>query len=88
MTQYDLILKYMKDFGTISPYEAFRDLGITKLATRISEMRKNGYEFNSEWVTTTNRYGQEIRYKRYSLLNNPKPKKHSFVWGELLARFK
>lgn len=88
MTQYDLIVKYLNDFGTISPYEAFRDLGITKLATRISEMRKNGYEFNSEWVTTTNRYGQEIRYKRYSLLKNPQPKKRGFVWGELLRRFK
>ena len=88
MTQYDLIVKYLNDFGTISPYEAFRDLGITKLATRISEMKQNGYEFNSEWVQTTNRYGQEIRYKRYSLLKNPKPKKRSFIWNELLAKFK
>lgn len=88
MTQYDLILKYMKDFGTISPYEAFRDLGITKLATRISEMRKKGYEINSEWVNTANRYGQEVKYKRYCLVKNPKPKKRGFVWGELLARFK
>lgn len=87
-TQYDLILKYLRDFGTISPYEAFRDLGVTKLATRISEMKQKGYEFKSEWVTTTNRYGQEIRYKRYSLLKNPKPRKRSFVFGELLARFK
>lgn len=88
MTQYDLIVKYLNDFGTISPYEAFRDLGITKLATRISEMKQKGYKFNSEWITTTNRYGQEVKYKRYSLLNNPKPRKHSFVWGELLRRFK
>lgn len=86
-TQYDLILKYLRDFGTISPYEAFRDLGVTKLATRISEMKQKGYEFKSEWITTTNRYGQEIRYKRYSLLKC-EPKKHGFHWGEFLTRLK
>jgi len=68
MNQYTLILKYLKDFGSITPYEAFRDLGITKLATRISEMKKNGYKFSDEWVNTTNRYGVEVRYKRYHLI--------------------
>lgn len=85
MNQHELILKYLRDFGSITPYEAFRDLGITKLATRISEMRKKGYEFNSEWITTTNRYGQEVKYKKYSAANdNQKPKKRGFVWHKFL----
>ena len=42
MTQRELILNYIKDFGSITPLEAFADLGITKLATRISEMRRDG----------------------------------------------
>jgi hypothetical protein len=36
MNQYERIDKYLDDFGSISPMEAFHDLGITKLATRIS----------------------------------------------------
>ena len=67
MTQYESILQYMKDFGSITPMEAFSDLGITKLATRISEMRKDGMEFHKEPMKTKNRYGKQVRFMRYSL---------------------
>lgn len=67
MTQYESILKYINDFGSITPMEAFSDLGITKLATRISEMRKGGMEFHKEPMKTKNRYGKPVRFMRYSL---------------------
>lgn len=66
MTQYEKILQYIDDFGSISPMEAFSDLGITKLATRISEMRKDGIEFDQVWECSKNRYGQKVHYMRYS----------------------
>ena len=47
--------------------EAFADLGITKLATRISEMRKMGQEFKIEMVKKKNRYGKTVQFARYSL---------------------
>ena len=60
-----MILKYLDDFGSISPMEAFRDLGITKLATRISELSRRGYSFNKSMETAKNRYGQDCRFMRY-----------------------
>lgn len=66
MNQYQKILQYINDFGSISPMEAFSDLGITKLATRISEMRKDGIEFDQVWECSKNRYGDDVRYMRYS----------------------
>lgn len=66
MTQRDAILQYIKDFGSITPMQAFSDLGITKLATRISEMRKDGMEFKIETVKNRNRYGKTVQYARYS----------------------
>lgn len=66
MTQRDLILKYIADFGSITPMDAFHDLGITKLATRISELRKDGWEFNIETIKGKNRYGKPTRYAKYS----------------------
>ncbi len=66
MTQKDLIIQYLNDYGSITPTEAFFDLGITKLATRISEMRKDGIEFNIQEVKAKNRYGKNTRYARYS----------------------
>lgn len=67
MTQKELIIQYLKDFGSITPMEAFADLGITKLSTRISEMRnQDGMEFKIETVKGKNRYGKATHYARYS----------------------
>lgn len=65
-TQKEQILEYIAKFGSITPMEAFGDLGITKLATRISEMRKDGMQFKIETVKSRNRYGKQMRYARYS----------------------
>ena len=68
MTQKQLILRYIRDFGSITPFQAFSDLGITKLATRISEMRReDGLEFNIESVKKKNRYGNTVVYSKYSM---------------------
>lgn len=67
MTQYEKILDYLKKFGSITPMDAFNDLNITKLATRISEMRRQGYEFNQRYEQHINRMGEKSYYMRYSL---------------------
>ena len=66
MTQHEQIEQYIADFGSITPMQAFSDLGITKLATRISEMRKRGYKCNISTIESRNRYGKTIRYAKYS----------------------
>ena len=65
MTQCELILKYMGDFGEISPMQAFTDLGITRLASRIHELRRMGIEIESETRTGKNRYGMNTHYSVY-----------------------
>lgn len=66
MTQAQRITNYINQFGSISPIEAFNDLGITKLATRIGEMRKRGVEIHKKKETTQNRFGESVEYMRYS----------------------
>ena len=70
MTQRESILNYIKTFGSITPMEAFADLGITKLATRISEMRRDGLEFKIESVKSQNRFGKSVRFAKYSMKEN------------------
>ena len=67
MTQCEQIIDYLHQFGSITPMQAFADLGITKLATRVSEMRKDGRKFKIETVKSTNRFGKTVRYAKYSL---------------------
>lgn len=66
MTQHQRVIQYIKQFGSITPMQAFADLGITKLATRISEMRKSGMEFKIEMIQGKNRFEEPVRYARYS----------------------
>ena len=66
MTQREQIIEYITEFGSITPMQAFADLGITKLATRISEMRKDGMDFKIEMVSVKNRYGKSVSYAQYS----------------------
>ena len=67
-TQRELILEYITRFGSITPMQAFADLGITKLATRISEMRRDGMEFKIETVKSKNRFEKVVHYAKYSFI--------------------
>lgn len=67
MNQREQIYDYIVVFGSITPMDAFSDLGITKLATRVSEMREEGADIVGEWESAKNRYGKKVRYMRYRL---------------------
>jgi hypothetical protein len=67
MNQREQVLKYIEDFGSITSYQAYIDLGITQLATRVKELKEQGYHFSYEWITKKNRYGKPVRFKKYKL---------------------
>lgn len=69
-TQKDDIIIYMLKYGSISPIEAF-PIGVTKLATRISEMQTDPrYKYIpivKKDEDGINKKGRKVRYKRYSI---------------------
>ena len=64
MKQTERILKYINDFGSITSLQAMQDLGVMRLASRITDLKQDGYEIDSEYVHSKNRYGEPMRYKR------------------------
>lgn len=68
-TQCDKIINYIKEFGSITAYEAFIDLGITQLAARIFELKRKGYIFETEIKHKKNRYGETVHFKAYKLVH-------------------
>ena len=66
-TQHTRILRYMKEFGSITTLEAFTDLGITKLTTRISEMRRQGIRILGKRIEVKNRFEETCYVNRYTL---------------------
>ena len=67
-TQAERVLAYIEKFGSITQYEALQDLGVMRLASRISELKKNGYPIQSEVVAVKNRFEEDCYIKRYSLV--------------------
>jgi len=70
MNQCEMILKYLKDFGSITTFESYTELGITRLPSRIWDLKQMGYEFEEEWISKKNRYGKTISFKKYTLKKN------------------
>ncbi len=66
-TQCARLVRYMQDFKSITQMEAIQELGIMRLASRISELRKNGYEIEKRMVKGKNRYGESVSWASYSL---------------------
>lgn len=66
-TQCDRVLDYMKQFGSISSMEAFRDLGITRLSAVIYDLEHKGISINRTSENSLNRYNEKTSFTRYSL---------------------
>ena len=60
------IISYMKEFDSITTYNAFIDLGCTRLSEYIRQIKEE-YKVADEWIYTINRYGEPVKYKRYWL---------------------
>lgn len=66
-TQAQRILGYLEAHGAITQYEAMVDLGVMRLASRISELKKDGYPIESRMVCIKNRFGEKCFVKQYTL---------------------
>lgn len=67
MSQRMKVLRFLREVGPITPLDAIKEFGIMRLAARIWELRKEGYKIIKTTVTSKNRFGEEVRYARYSL---------------------
>ena len=67
MNQRDRIIEYMNTHGSITPMEAFTELGITKLSTRISEMTRDGIPISRQMVKGKNRYNEDVKFMEYRI---------------------
>ena len=65
ITQTERVLAYIREFGSITQLEALRDLGVMRLASRVSDLRKQGYNISGKSEAGKNRYGETCYIKRY-----------------------
>lgn len=79
MTQHTLIIDYMRENGSITTYEAYEQLGITKLTTRVSELKGAGFDIRQRTESGLNRYGKPVTFNRYWLVEDKENKAGSVV---------
>lgn len=65
-TQRDEVLNYMRDFGSISTFDAYVELGVTQLGARIKELEQKGWLIGRhKKQRVSNRTGKVVRYVEY-----------------------
>ena len=66
MSQATEVVEYIRDHGSITTMQAF-GLGITRLASRVHELRTFGINVEREMVSVQNRKGETCRVARYTI---------------------
>lgn len=69
MTQKERILRHFNDFGSITAAEAMNEYGIYRLASRISDLKREGYTIHRTMVKGKIRYGEQTCFAEYRLEN-------------------
>ena len=59
------LLEYLEEFGSITTLQAIVDLGNTRLASRIHELRREGYDITSQPMKVPTRWGTETTVTKY-----------------------
>ena len=66
MTQTQKVKRYIDSFGSITPVQAMKDLGIMRLAARINDLEKQGMKLERKMIYDRNRWGDPVHYMKYS----------------------
>ena len=67
MTQNDRLLRYLRTHKSITPMEAWDQLGIYILGARIHDLKKAGHIIDSRNATVQNKFGEDCQVAMYSL---------------------
>ena len=67
MTQCEMILHYMRENGSITSWEAMKEIGCMRLGSRICDLRRAGHKIRTNSESKKNRYGVMTTYARYTL---------------------
>ena len=68
ITRKTRVLDAMRGHGSITPWYAINTLGNTRLAATIFNLKKEGHEIKTTMETGTNKFGDTIKYAKYTLV--------------------
>jgi hypothetical protein len=67
MTQQERLIKYFKKSKTIDPLRAWTQLGIYRLADCVYQLRKKGFEIDTQKITVINKFKENCVVANYKI---------------------
>ena len=68
ITQWERVLRHLRDFGSLTSMEAFSEYGITRLSAVIYDLRhKKHINITSDRINHINRYNEIVYFSNYTL---------------------
>ena len=67
MNQANRVLDLLETGRSITSLDAWNELGITRLAARVHELKKDGYVINKKLISVTNRCAEKCQVAAYYL---------------------
>jgi len=72
MTQANRVLAWLQSGNTITTLDAFRELGITRIAARIFELKEQGHAISKQTLKVTNRFDEICHVAEYFIKEQDK----------------
>jgi hypothetical protein len=79
-SQSDAILWHLKQYGSITSYEAIKEYGATRLSAIIFNHRKEGYDIDSLPLVKKTRFGRNTTIAKYVYTPPPVKLTQSVLW--------
>lgn len=67
ITKTQKVLNHLKEYGSITSWQAIQEYGATRLSAIIFRLRNLGYEIETKEEQFTDRYGDKSYFGRYYL---------------------
>lgn len=68
VNQNEEILYHLKFVGVLTSMSAIKYYGITRLSSRVHELKKDGWDIRSETIRFKTRHGRNAHYNEYYLI--------------------
>ena len=68
LSQCDIVLRHLQAYGSLTSLEAVTEYGILRLASRINDLKRMGYNITSKTESGKNRFGETTHYSVYRLV--------------------
>ena len=79
-SQSDAILWHLKQYGSITSYEAIKEYGATRLSAIIFNHRKEGYDISSMPLIKKTRFGRNTTLAKYIYVAPPAQLIQEVLW--------